>query len=327
MSRSLCLLAVVLSATPIGAAPGTAATTAKIDGRVSLIFASRTEAAKVLSGSDDFTRNLSPFDRSARMHQANSPTDPELRAYLASQALDWSSGDVRRLTQVAEQLTPRLEPFAYLLPDRVLLVKSTSLVEDGAAHTRQQTIVFPEASLASDAPSLERQLAHELFHIISRSHPDLRDHLYSIVGFSPCHSLLLPTLVRDRSITNPDAPRSEYAINVRALGRKVDVVPILQASPPSYDPSSGKSLFQYLSLRFLPVEKSPTGCKPVVEDGRTQTFGLADLSGFLEQVGRNTGYIIHPEEILADNFVIVLLGADQVPSPQIPEKMKSILQR
>ena len=328
MLRSLCLFAMTIAlAVILGATPDTATSAAKINGRVSLIFASRSEGVQILSGSDDFIRSLSPFDRAARMHQASTPTEDEVRAYLGSQALDWSSEDVRTLTQITERLAPRLEPFAHLLPDRILLVKTTSLVEDGAAHTRQQAIVLPEASLQGDAPGLERQLVHELFHIVSRSHPDVRDRLYSIIGFSPCHSFSLPAPVRERSITNPDAPRSEHVIEVQLLGRKVDVVPILQANPPSYDPRSRKSLFQYLSLRFLPVEKDSAACKAVGEDGRFPTFGLADLSGYTEQVGRNTGYIIHPEEIIADNFVIVVLGADRVPSPEIPERMRSILRR
>lgn len=42
-------------------------------------------------------------------------------------------------------------------------------------------------------------------------------------------------------------------------------------------------------------------------------------------MGRNTGYIIHPEEILADNFKLLATGAENVPSPQILEKMRVIL--
>jgi hypothetical protein len=42
-------------------------------------------------------------------------------------------------------------------------------------------------------------------------------------------------------------------------------------------------------------------------------------------VGRNTQYIIHPEEILADNFALLVLGETSIPSPVILEKMKDAL--
>jgi hypothetical protein len=50
-----------------------------------------------------------------------------------------------------------------------------------------------------------------------------------------------------------------------------------------------------------------------------------EISGFFEQVGRNTKYVIHPEEILADNFALLILDEHNVPSPEILQKMRIIL--
>ncbi len=52
---------------------------------------------------------------------------------------------------------------------------------------------------------------------------------------------------------------------------------------------------------------------------------MKHISGFYEQVGRNTGYIIHPEEILADNFALLVLAQKNVRSPQILDDMRTIL--
>jgi hypothetical protein len=52
---------------------------------------------------------------------------------------------------------------------------------------------------------------------------------------------------------------------------------------------------------------------------------LKDLQGFFERVGRNTQYLIHPEEILADNFAIAIAGKTDVPSPMIPQEMLRIM--
>lgn len=49
------------------------------------------------------------------------------------------------------------------------------------------------------------------------------------------------------------------------------------------------------------------------------------MTGFLEQVGENTNYLIHPDEILADNFVLLVTGKKGVPSPEVVEKLGKVL--
>jgi hypothetical protein len=44
-----------------------------------------------------------------------------------------------------------------------------------------------------------------------------------------------------------------------------------------------------------------------------------------EKIGRSTGYVIHPEEVLADNFALLLLGLTAVKSPQLLEGLRRLL--
>ena len=58
---------------------------------------------------------------------------------------------------------------------------------------------------------------------------------------------------------------------------------------------------------------------------------LEELEGLRAQVGNNTGYLIHPEEILADNFALlyretVTPGVTRIRSPEILERIRSVLQ-
>jgi hypothetical protein len=51
-------------------------------------------------------------------------------------------------------------------------------------------------------------------------------------------------------------------------------------------------------------------------------------SNFYDQVGNNTGYIMHPEEILADNFSIWMRSSDnaeKIATPGIINKMNDII--
>jgi hypothetical protein len=49
-------------------------------------------------------------------------------------------------------------------------------------------------------------------------------------------------------------------------------------------------------------------------------LGLLDpgeVSGFFEKIGRNTQYIIHHEETMADNFVFAIVEREDLPNPEI----------
>jgi hypothetical protein len=65
---------------------------------------------------------------------------------------------------------------------------------------------------------------------------------------------------------------------------------------------------------------------PVLENGQPVLFDPAEIAGFHEQIGRNTRYIIHPEEVLADNFVFLVEGRIDLPTPRVVEEMGKILQ-
>ena len=60
-------------------------------------------------------------------------------------------------------------------------------------------------------------------------------------------------------------------------------------------------------------------------DGKPVVYNFKEVSNFFEQVGKNTKYIIHPEEILADNFAFALMNKTGLPSQRIIDEIKSKL--
>jgi len=99
----------------------------------------------------------------------------------------------------------------------------------------------------------------------------------------------------------------------------VRAVPILFSNAAKYDVNRGGEFFNYLQLSFLQMPRM-SSAQPVLTTPE-------EVSGFFEQVGRNTNYFIHPEEILADNFALLALDEHNVPSPEILEKMRRILEQ
>jgi len=66
--------------------------------------------------------------------------------------------------------------------------------------------------------------------------------------------------------------------------------------------------------------------RPALREGEPVLLAVSAVSGFSEQVGRNTGYIIHPEEILADNFALMVTGRS-AESPEVLRKLRELFAR
>jgi len=67
-----------------------------------------------------------------------------------------------------------------------------------------------------------------------------------------------------------------------------------------------------LEFNLFKVEESPDN-KWVVEtadDGLTSTLSIHQIPDFYKQIRDNTTYIIHPDEVLADNFSFIMLDLD-----------------
>jgi hypothetical protein len=68
-----------------------------------------------------------------------------------------------------------------------------------------------------------------------------------------------------------------------------------------------------------------TGTKKAsLANGEPRLYRVREVSGFFEQIGRNTRYIIHPEEIMADNFSLMLFGGT-LSNPEIVEALRALL--
>ena len=213
------------------------------------------------------------------------------------------------------------------LPTGVNLVKTSGDEEGGAPYTRGTTIVFPGLESLGGDEFVRKVLAHELFHVLSRNDPEVRQQLYASIGFFPCGEISHPESLAVRRITNPDAPRNEYAIEVTVSGETRTVIPILYSRSATYDVERGGHFFEYLELQLLQIEPGAEGRAWAAseENGNPILFEVGDVVGFYEKIGCNTGYVIHPEEVLADNFALLVQGETEVTSPEILTKIKDVL--
>jgi hypothetical protein len=270
---------------------------------------------------------MSPFDRAARMQTDREVSESEYLAFAASAAAEWAPAEKKSVQTAFDEVRPALTQLSLPLPQRISVIKTSGLEEGNAAYTREGAVILPRDVIASSEGDLPRLLAHELFHIASRQHPQLAETLYDTIGFRRCGEVQIPPEFASRKITNPDAPRNDYCINLDLGAERIHAIPFLYSRSPKYDVARGGEFFNYLQLAFLVVEPGRDGASPRVVSGESgpRLAQMREVSGFFEQVGRNTDYVIHPEEILADNFALLVLAARDVRSPEILSRMRDAL--
>lgn len=292
-----------------------------------LSFASAKEAQRILATRDEFIARLSPFDRAARMKSNRDISEPQFLKFVGDATLEWKQDEIARIQSAFQRIQPKVEALSLPLPARVDFIKTSGREEGHAAYTRQSAIILPVAVLSESDADLQRTIAHELFHISSRANPKLAKSLYPAIGFEYCGEIEFPVTLAPRKITNPDAPKNDYCIQLRLDGQGILAVPILLSRTPRYDVSRGGEFFQYLELALLLVEPSVGSGPPrALFDSRgPRLVTLQQVSGFFEQTGRNTDYVIHPEEVIADNFALLVLDQQGARSPEILARIRRAL--
>jgi hypothetical protein len=302
----------------LGAAPRAA-------GAHEIEFAPIERARAVLGTRDEFVARLSPFDRAARLKSAGEVSEAEYLAFVTAQAREWSNDERARLTSAFAAIEPKLTELLPELGAPIMLVKTSGEEEGGAGYTRANAVMLPQA--LTDERELQRLLAHEIFHVVSRNDAELKRALYATIGFEPCGELELPPALAAKKMTNPDAPLNDHCIDVQVDGAVAAGMPILLAREERFDPAAGVPFFGYLTLSMLLVERDGAVSRPLLRDGAPVLVPFNRVKGLVEQIGRNTGYVIHAEEILASNFELLVLGTPNTPSPEVLDRIDAVLKR
>lgn len=290
----------------------------------SMKFASVEQARTMLLTEDLFTQSWSKFDIDARLQQRNS-SKAELFNFISQQVLEFSGAEKATITAVVNEIDNSIKSlkFNLKLPSEIFLIKSTGLEEGGASgYTRQNYMVIKNDVIRGPENALKQLIIHELFHIITRNDENFRKDMYKIIGFSLTNTIDYPASIKNYRITNPDAPQTDAYVTVQKDGKAIDCMMVLY-SDQDYN---GGLLFKYLNLGFMELT-SQGKREPLLRNGKPVIHSMNDISGFFEQIGRNTQYILHPEEIMADNFVFAINDRKRQPSQKIIDNIQKRLRK
>jgi len=283
-----------------------------------IVFVTKADAASLLGKSDVYTKGLSVFDVQAKTQDITLKKEADYLKYSSKQAKSWTKEEITKMKSIISSVASKIKALNLNLnlPKQIKLVK-TSLAEEGGAggYTRSNYIVL-ETAVG------ENIFAHEMFHIFSRANSDKRDELYKTINFQKCNSIKIPAALQAMRITNPDAPILEHFLNVNIGGKQQDVV-FITYSNTAY---KGGSFFEYLNRDLMFVEGTNDNKSVVLSDDEAILKGYSESSNIYDLIGMNTGYNIHPEEILAEHFSALVRG-ETVKEPKYLEAMKLVLQK
>jgi hypothetical protein len=316
----------------------------KLANGTEVVAASVETGRALLTTVDEYVSQQSNFDRQARVNLRREVAEVTLPIYLdyvASQVMSWSPTELASLRAIVASMATLFATLSLRLPPQVFLVKTSGQEEGYAAYTRRKdTIVLPANMVASietatsygdplhpsnDVSYLQDVMIHECFHLFSKNHPPERYKLYERIHYrSTGAPIALPDVpwgppgaqasMRDLKITNPDEPSEDVYIemNVPSQPGQPDSPRVKRALAPlllANRPYAGGIFFEYLEWWFMAIAQAPDQrWAPVLgPDGRPLLFESAPLMAeYLALVSANfTQEIFQPDEILAQNFVLV----------------------
>jgi len=219
-----------------------------------------------------------------------------------------------------------------IFPDTLILIKTKgNHYGNSVYYTRENTIVIPADALASGLrDAFKSTMFHELFHVYSRLNPEKRARLYRLIGFEHIGvgKLNLPDSLALRVLYNPDGVDFGQKISLdMGNGSSIDAVPIIFSKNVGFKPGK-RAFFSYVDFSLYQIEQNEQGgwnvrTKP---DGYSSTLNMREVPDFFRQIKDNTGYIIHPDEVLADNFSFLMLAkTDESVTDKFSEEGKKLI--
>lgn len=262
---------------------------------------------------DGFFENISIVDmaiqlKTEKTFSSRSSALEEYKSYLSTEVLDWTDPEKILMHEIFDSIKAQVDRVnPKLMPEDIRLVKvKTTHYGPDVYYTRGHNIMIPENALSRQGARqmLEPVMIHEVFHLISRYDQSIREKIYALIGFFPHNQTLnIPKSITDRWLTNPDGISTEYYIQLTDEQKTAKAIPLILSNKEKFT-AQNPSFFSYLQFDLFELDEENNTLKHGENLGTTLTDGM--MPGFFEQIKDNTQYIIHPDEIAADNFIYAI---------------------
>lgn len=274
----------------------------------------------VTDKTDQFFERVTAAEMSIQMKQplaagqSRAALLPAFLDYLRRDMESFKPAESVQVAEVMQEVFNTCQAVApEVFPDTVILLKTKGRhYGPSVYYTRENCIIIPSDVLA---PEMRRQFTstmyHELFHVYSRLNPGKRTQLYKLIGFETIglENIRMPEALAARVLHNPDGVDFAQKITLdTGNGKTIEAIPVIYANHPGFKQEQ-EEFFGYVEFNLYQIEQSEGVWKVLTKpDGYTSLLDLKNLPDFFRQIKDNTGYIIHPDEVLADNFAFLMQG-------------------
>ena len=292
-----------------------------VDGRPALIgFVDSTFASKAITDSDvdGYFNQLSILDMAIQMKKSVTLQDKskvltQYKIFLATEVSDWTQDEkvqmldvFARAKKICDKVSPRLFPGDI----KLIKIKSNHYGKD-VYYTRGKHILIPENIFESfDFDKQLPVMLHEIFHVFSRYNEPVRNDLYALIGFKKSDKkIVLSDALKKILLTNPDGVSLNYVIKLDDQKDTISAIPVITSKFSEYK-ESNPFFFGYLNFDLYGLSnKGDYYYAESTTTGKT-LVNLQKTPSFFKKIKDNTQYIIHPDEIMADNFMLALLAKE-----------------
>ena len=295
-------------------------------------FASAEEGRELmLSNNENYYDHFSQNDLDYKMQKVGA-TMEEYKTFAAEQVVDFTAFEKSFINRRIRNIEKILEKNGYELPeiDEIVFIKTTMDEELGASGYTHGTQIYLNATVISayslmsvfpeTAQLADELICHELFHCLTRNNPEFRADMYSLINFTIADSdFEIPASVYEYHITNPDVEHHDAYATFIIDGEEFPCFTDFITT--QHFAESQSTFFSCSETALIPI------------DGRDTYYTPAQTSNFYEIFGENTGYVVDPEECMADNFAYAIVygieGRDNqgYPNPEIIQAVIDYLQK
>lgn len=294
-------------------------------------YASAEEGRELMLANKEYYAGFTQNELEFKM-QKTDVTMEEYLEFAGQQVLDFSDDEKSYLDKCIRNMEKTLDKNGYTLPplDEIVFIKTTMQEEPGAGGYTHGTQIYlgeTEISIFASTTNIKEYqdlayglLWHELFHCLTRCNPEFRKDMYSLINFTINDSdYVLPSSVLEYHISNPDVEHHDayatFIIDGKETPCFTDFVTTMHFEEAQSD------FFSCSTTALIPVDGTDTFYTPEQATNFDQVFGT------------NTGYVVDPEECMADNFKLAMVyGMDGInkegyPNPEIIQGIIDYLSR
>jgi hypothetical protein len=292
------------------------------------VVATKEEGVEYLMSNTEYFDGFTQNDLDYKMQKTGATKDEYLE-FCGQQVVDFTDNDIEILDQAMADIEKSMAKQGIVLPkiDTIVFIKTTMNEEYGAdAYTHGTQIYLGEnifsigKSDVAGYKSFKQLVCHEIFHCLTRCNPEFRKEMYKIIGFNvQDEDFVIPPSVEEYFISNPDVEHHNAYAAFDINGKKTDCFMALITTKHFEKP--GEDYFKNHDVALIPT------------DGSDTYYSYSEASNFYDLLGKNTEYVIDPEECMADNFAYAVcygkLGQSGrgYESPELIDNILSYLQK